>query len=301
MGISTALQAAHNDDLHTGNAKRAAASGLASLDASSKVVQEPASKGLASGVASLDASSKVVQEPASKAVASGLASLDASSKVVQEPASKAVASGLASLDASSKVVQEPASKGLASGLAALDAGSMIAVSNLPVNTASGIAGLDASSRVQAAQLALAELIANKNAASGYAGLDASILLALTQQRLNFNIGTFSRDTGAADGTINTTGIGFQPRLIILFVAVTNAAGQMSIGVSDGTKNYCLADTYGMTANTYLISPTTCIYIWQTGSINCSATAGMIADGFSLSWTKTGAKTGTATIFYIAIR
>ena len=111
MGISTALQAAHNDDLHTGNAKRAAASGLASLDASSKVVQEPASKGLASGIASLDASSKVIQEPASK------------------------------------------------------------------GAASGIATLDASSRVPAAQLALAELIANKNAASGYAGLDANSRVA----------------------------------------------------------------------------------------------------------------------------
>ena len=60
---------------------KAAASGLASLDASSKVVQEPASKAQASGIASLDTSSKVVQEPASKGAASGIAPLDAASKV----------------------------------------------------------------------------------------------------------------------------------------------------------------------------------------------------------------------------
>jgi hypothetical protein len=44
------------------------------------------SKAQASGIASLDGSSKVVQEPASKAQASGIASLDGSSKVVQDPA-----------------------------------------------------------------------------------------------------------------------------------------------------------------------------------------------------------------------
>lgn len=42
--------------------------------------------GSASGLATLDVSSKVVQDPASKAQASGIASLDASSKVVQDPA-----------------------------------------------------------------------------------------------------------------------------------------------------------------------------------------------------------------------
>jgi hypothetical protein len=43
-------------------------------------------KAIASGLASLDASSLVVQEPASKAQASGLASLNASSLVIQNPA-----------------------------------------------------------------------------------------------------------------------------------------------------------------------------------------------------------------------
>jgi hypothetical protein len=43
---------------------RGAKNGVASLNASSKVVEEPASKGLANGVASLNASSKVVEDPA---------------------------------------------------------------------------------------------------------------------------------------------------------------------------------------------------------------------------------------------
>ena len=43
-------------------------------------------EGVANGVATLNSSVKVVQEPASKAQASGIASLDGSSKVVQDPA-----------------------------------------------------------------------------------------------------------------------------------------------------------------------------------------------------------------------
>jgi hypothetical protein len=112
MGISTALQAAHNDDLHTGNAKRAAASGLASLDAASKVVQEPATKGAASGIAPLDAGSKVAVANLPVNVASGIAGLDASSRVqaaqlalAELLANKNAASGYAGLDASSRVDQ----------------------------------------------------------------------------------------------------------------------------------------------------------------------------------------------------
>jgi hypothetical protein len=52
-----------------------------------------ASKAAASGLASLNASSLVVQEPASKAQASGLASLNASSLVVQNPASASATPG----------------------------------------------------------------------------------------------------------------------------------------------------------------------------------------------------------------
>jgi len=51
----------------------ASASGLATLDATSLVVQEPASKGVASGIASLDATSLVVQKPAGRL---GLANLE---------------------------------------------------------------------------------------------------------------------------------------------------------------------------------------------------------------------------------
>lgn len=74
------------NDAQVKASEKAAASGVATLDESSKVVQEPASKAQAGGIASLDENSKVVQEPASKAQANGIASLDSDSKVAQNPA-----------------------------------------------------------------------------------------------------------------------------------------------------------------------------------------------------------------------
>lgn len=59
------------------------ASGLATLDGSTKIVERLAYEGAASGVATLTAGSLVAQEPASKAAANGLASLNSSSKVIQ--------------------------------------------------------------------------------------------------------------------------------------------------------------------------------------------------------------------------
>jgi hypothetical protein len=108
MGIDAGTVDGHEATEFEQVANKGEASGYASLNAQSKVVQEPASKGQASGVASLNADSQVVQQPAAKAQASGIASLNAESLVVQQPAAKGQASGVASLNASTKVVEDPA-------------------------------------------------------------------------------------------------------------------------------------------------------------------------------------------------
>lgn len=88
---------------------KAQASGIASLDASSKVVQEPASKAQASGIASLNASSKVVEDPANATAtptASKIPLADESGKLAAGWGG--AASTLATLDGSAKVVEDPA-------------------------------------------------------------------------------------------------------------------------------------------------------------------------------------------------
>lgn len=61
--------------------EKAAASGLASLDGSSKLVQRLAYENVNGGVATLDGSSKVVQRSAVEGIANGVATLDASVRV----------------------------------------------------------------------------------------------------------------------------------------------------------------------------------------------------------------------------
>lgn len=56
------------NDAQVKASEKAAASGVATLDESSKVVQEPASKAQANGIASLDSDSKVAQDPANATV-----------------------------------------------------------------------------------------------------------------------------------------------------------------------------------------------------------------------------------------
>lgn len=111
-------------------ASKAQANGLASLDISSHVVQDPASKAQALGVASLDGSAKVVQDPSSKHQANGVASLDGSTKLVERLSYEAAASGVATLDASSHVVQagavNPVTAAQANGVATLNASSLVA-------------------------------------------------------------------------------------------------------------------------------------------------------------------------------
>ena len=83
-------------------------SNLAALITVFEDIMTSVDKGAANGVASLDANSHVVQNPASVAAANGIASLNANSLVVQEPASKGHANGIASLSANSLVVCNPA-------------------------------------------------------------------------------------------------------------------------------------------------------------------------------------------------
>jgi hypothetical protein len=112
---ATATPTASKIPIADGSGKLAAgwggsASTLATLNASVKVVEDPANATAtptASKIPIADGSGKLAAGWGG--AASTLATLNSSSKVVEEPASKAQASGIASLDANSLVVQNPAS------------------------------------------------------------------------------------------------------------------------------------------------------------------------------------------------
>lgn len=115
------------------------------------------------------------------------------------------------------------------------------------------------------------------------------------------IGTFSIDTATATGTQAVSGVGFKPSHLI-FLAAIAATAQVSIGFDDGTNHYALFDDHNTVAATFNVSASYSIYILQGAGITYTGAVSVLgADGFTVSWTKTGAKTGTATIYYLALR
>ena len=112
------------------------------------------------------------------------------------------------------------------------------------------------------------------------------------------VGTFTRDVAAATGNVSYTGVGFKPSAIIFFVNIT-ATVKASFGFNKIGVALVIAlqgdSTWGQWAG-YSIFILTDGSNWHAGVI-----ASFDADGFTITWTKTGAKTGTANIYYMAFR
>ncbi len=115
------------------------------------------------------------------------------------------------------------------------------------------------------------------------------------------VGSFTRDTSLGSGTQAVTGVGFKPSAVI-FLAIVNATAQESAGIDDGTTHSCIVDNTTASADTWTYSTSNSILLLQSLTIEYDGYASSFdADGFTISWTKVGAKTGTATIFYLAFR
>ncbi len=115
----------------------------------------------------------------------------------------------------------------------------------------------------------------------------------------FKVGSFTRDVSVASGTQAVTGVGFQPTAIICLANISGA-NQASWGASDGTTNGCVLDFNSAVAATYAINANL-IHVQFAADAYTGVISTFDADGFTISWTKTGTPTGTATIKYLALR
>ena len=115
------------------------------------------------------------------------------------------------------------------------------------------------------------------------------------------MGTFTRDISAATGAVNYTGVGFQPRLV-LFFAATEEAGEASWGMDRESEEIVIFYNQGVTDNTFQTTTGASIeLITSAGNLHTGNITTMGTDGFTITWTKTGTPTGTATIAYEAWR
>lgn len=119
---------------------------------------------------------------------------------------------------------------------------------------------------------------------------------LAEWAAGVKVGTFTRDLTAGDGDVAYTGVGFKPFLVVFIASLSTGMG--SVGVSDGTTHGSIYIYVGGTIpdTTALAAGNAAATAYQTAIVKTRD-----ADGFTLTYTKTGLPTGTATIRYIAFR
>jgi len=116
----------------------------------------------------------------------------------------------------------------------------------------------------------------------------------------FKMGTFTRDQTAATADVAYTGVGFKPTHIIFFSSpgVTDNTYYSSYGFDDGTNHFCTVNRTAVNSQVGNKSIFT-----GSGAVDQNAyVKSFDADGFTLTWTKTGSPAaGTMNIYYMAFR
>lgn len=125
--------------------------------------------------------------------------------------------------------------------------------------------------------------------------------------LSVKVGSFTRDMSLASGTQAVTGVGFKPKAII-FLANVNNTGQTSIGIgalpntATGPFSSVSLNSRNATATGTWSTNSGTVFAYQSGSAYYNGNLSTLdSDGFTMSWTKTGATTGTLEVNYIAFQ
>ena len=115
------------------------------------------------------------------------------------------------------------------------------------------------------------------------------------------LGLFTRDTALASGDQAVTGLGFKPSHLLLMAEVISTS-EISFGLDDGSTHYVVCNLHAEAANQWYRSSVFSIWLVQGSGVYYQGYVSALgADGFTISWTKSDAKTGTACIYYMAFR
>jgi hypothetical protein len=119
-------------------------------------------------------------------------------------------------------------------------------------------------------------------------------------RLRSKVISFTRDLSAAAGDVAYEGVGFQPTAIIMFGAKGDTCS-WSIGFADSSATE--KGLHNRLANTIYVGTAFSLAIGDLASnaYQSAVVKNYDADGFTLTWAKTGSPTGTATICALCFR
>lgn len=131
-------------------------------------------------------------------------------------------------------------------------------------------------------------------------LSASDLLTLLSLGAPKVIST-TYDIATASGTQALTGVGFTSKAV-LFLATVVATGHVaSVGFDDGVTGACLYDNNAVLTGSWGHAPASLILQVSNGNYASGVISAWGADGATITWTKTGLPTGSATIKAFFIR
>jgi len=117
------------------------------------------------------------------------------------------------------------------------------------------------------------------------------------------VGTFSRIATTGSGTQVITGVGFQPVAVLLTCSMSNSPFASFTGYDDATTANCIMDYSGISSDQYIPSGLHSVDLrFASGSSQMGKISSMDSNGFTFSWTLTGAGHGyTMTVNYVAFR
>lgn len=126
----------------------------------------------------------------------------------------------------------------------------------------------------------------------------ALAAAIAGGALSSKIITATRAMTAASGDVSYTGVGFKPSVIIALA--TENAGGSSIGFSDSALTV-IGQVLEKTVGSFGLSVLYLIYVEVSAANQKAIVKSYDADGFTLTWTKTGSPTGTATLYFLCLK
>ena len=115
---------------------------------------------------------------------------------------------------------------------------------------------------------------------------------------------FTRNLSLAAGNQSVTGVGFRPKLIFFIVGVAGGSPWNSIGIADGVNNAGIELAIGAASPAAFFQSAIAGILRDnaSGSNNQSfVLASFDSDGFTITWTKAGAPSATASVLAICWR
>ncbi len=118
---------------------------------------------------------------------------------------------------------------------------------------------------------------------------------------NCKVGTFTFDLSSANGSTSVVStLTFTPKSVIFMGGVNGSSCVSMNGFDDGTTKGSVSDDNVDSGATYAVSTAQSIVFARAAGANQQGHITTLAsNGFTVTWTKTGSPTGTATIIYMA--